>query len=87
MTKFILSLLMLTLVDGQLTACLRRWTLRDSVVRAGLPALIYTVQNILLQIAYGLLASRGRAAGSAARLDRTAPLTPRAESGIRTLTG
>lgn len=49
--KFFLSLFMLVL-EGNARAVLRTWRLRDSVAMAGVPALIYSVQNVLAQVAY-----------------------------------
>lgn len=51
MTKFAMCVVML-LVSGQWSQALAGWSLADAVSLAGVPALVYTVQNICIQIAY-----------------------------------
>jgi UDP-sugar transporter A1/2/3 len=40
------------LADGKLKSVFAAWRLRDSLAMAGFPALIYSVQNVLAQVAY-----------------------------------
>eukprot|EP00047_Mylnosiga_fluctuans_P009842 m.13381 g.13381 ORF g.13381 m.13381 type:complete len:309 (+) comp2820_c0_seq1:40-966(+) len=49
--KFFACLLML-LIDNKLGEALSAWRVQDSLAMAGLPALIYSVQNVLAQVAY-----------------------------------
>ena len=56
-TKFVVCLAVLYGQDGGKSVAKerRRWTLKSSVLGAGLPALVYAVQNSLVWIAYNNL--------------------------------
>jgi hypothetical protein len=41
--------------SGQTSAALTGWSINDAVRLAGAPALVYTVQNVCIQVAYANL--------------------------------
>lgn len=53
-TKFLLAGTMLV-ATGQASSALVGWSFGDAVRLAGAPALVYTVQNVCIQIAYANL--------------------------------
>jgi hypothetical protein len=59
MSKFVVSALALV-VSGQFAGAVKGWTLQSSFRAAGLPAVIYAFQNIMIQTAYDNMDGRWR---------------------------